>query len=52
MPKPIFKRVSMTLDLETIRKCKALAVEKAQSVSSFVRLLISDAYEEASAAKK
>ena len=43
---------SMTLDLETIRKCQALANEKGQSVSAFVRLLVSEAYEEATAAKK
>jgi hypothetical protein len=42
MAKPVFKRVSMTLDPETIRKCRALANEKA------FRLLISQAYNEAS----
>jgi hypothetical protein len=50
MAKPVFKRVSMTLDTETIRKCRALANEKSQSVSALVRLLIGEAYEEASTA--
>jgi hypothetical protein len=48
MAKPVFKRISMTLDLRTIERCKKLAAEKGQSVSAFVRLLVSKAYDEAS----
>lgn len=49
MTKIVFKRCSLTLDLATIERCKHLAAEKGQSVSAFVRLLVSRAYEEASA---
>lgn len=42
----------MTLDYETIRKCRALADEAGQSVSSLIRYLVGEAYEEATAAKK
>jgi hypothetical protein len=52
MAKPVFKRVSMTLDLETIRKCRTLANEKAQSVSAFVRYLVAEAFQETVAAKE
>jgi hypothetical protein len=52
MAKPIYKHVSMTLDPETIRKCRALANETAQSVSSLIRYLVGGAYEEATADKK
>ena len=52
MAKIIFKRCSLTLDTETIRKSKELANQKAQSVSSFVRYLVGQAYEEATAAKR
>jgi hypothetical protein len=45
MTKPIFKRCSLTLDTETIRKSRELANQKAQSVSSFVRLLVRQAYD-------
>jgi len=47
MTKIVYRRVSMTLDPETIRKCRALANEKGQSVSAFVRLLVNEAYERA-----
>jgi hypothetical protein len=50
MAKIIFKRCSLTRDTETIRKSKELANQKAQSVSSFVRYLVGEAYEEAGAA--
>ena len=52
MAKIIFKRCSLTLDTETIRKSKELANQKAQSVSSFVRYLVGEAYEEAAATKR
>ena len=52
MAKIVFKRCSLTLDLATIERCKRLAAEKGQSVSAFVRLLVSEANEEATAAKK
>ena len=52
MAKIIFKRCSLTLDTETIRKSKELANQKAQSVSSFVRYLVGEAYEQAAAAKR
>jgi hypothetical protein len=42
MTKVVYKRCSLTLDTETIRK----------SVSSFVRYLVGQAYEEATAAKR
>jgi hypothetical protein len=47
MTKVVYKRCSLTLDTETIRKSKELANQKAQSVSSFVRYLVGQAYEEA-----
>jgi len=47
-----YKRVSVTLDPETIRKCRALANKTAQSVSSLIRYLVGGAYEEATADKK
>jgi len=50
--KTIFKRVSMTLDHQTIRKCRTLADQQGQSVSSFIRYLVRDAYEKALAAAK
>jgi len=40
MTKIVYKRCSLTLDTETIRKSKELANQKAQSVSSFVRYLV------------
>jgi len=46
----VYKRCSLTLDTETIRKSKELANQKAQSVSSFVRYLVGQAYEEQTAA--
>jgi hypothetical protein len=52
MTKTVYKRCSLTLDLATIERCKQLAAEKAQSVSAFVRLLVGEAYEEASATKE
>jgi hypothetical protein len=52
MTKVVYKRCSLTLDTETIRKSKELANQKAQSVSSFVRYLVGQAYEEATAAKR
>jgi hypothetical protein len=52
MAKIIFKRCSLTLDTETIRKSKELANQKAQSVSSFVRYLVGQAYEEQTAARR
>jgi hypothetical protein len=48
----VYKRCSLTLDTETIRKSKELASQKAQSVSSFVRYLLGQAYEEAVAARR
>ena len=48
MTRTVYKRCSMTLDLGTIRKCKLLAAEKGQSVSSLVRYLVGEAYDEAS----
>jgi hypothetical protein len=50
--KIVYKRVSVTLDPETIRKCRSLANEAAQSVSSLIRYLVGGAYEEATADKK
>ena len=44
MKKMVFKRVSMTLDLATAQKCRELASQKGQSVSSFVRYLVVEAY--------
>jgi hypothetical protein len=52
MTKVVYKRCSLTLDTETIRKSRELANQKAQSVSSFVRYLVGQAYEKATAAKK
>jgi hypothetical protein len=43
MTKVVYKRCSLTLDTETIRKNKELANQKAQSVSSFVRYLVGQA---------
>jgi hypothetical protein len=51
-PKLIYKHVSMTLDVETIRKCRSLANRKGQSVSSLIRYLVCGAYEKATAAKR
>jgi hypothetical protein len=48
MTKVVYKRCSVTLDLGTIEKCKELASEKGQSVSSLVRYLVGEAYDEAS----
>jgi hypothetical protein len=42
----------MTLDVETIRKCRSLANRKGQSVSSLIRYLVCGAYEKATAAKR
>ena len=50
MTRVVYKRCNLTLDTETIRKSKELANQKAQSVSSFVRYLVGEAYEEAAAA--
>jgi hypothetical protein len=36
MAKIVFKRCSLTLDLATIERCRKLAAEKGQSVSSLV----------------
>jgi hypothetical protein len=52
MAKPIYKRCSLTLDLGTIEKCKELASEKGQSVSSLIRYLVGEASEEATAVKR
>jgi hypothetical protein len=52
MTRVVYKRCSLTLDTETIRKSKELANQKAQSVSSFVRYLVGQAYEEQTAAKR
>jgi hypothetical protein len=51
MTNVVYKRCSITLDLGTIRKCKELASEKGQSVSSLIRYLVFGAYAEARAAK-
>jgi hypothetical protein len=48
MKRTVYKRCSLTLDLGTIAKCKQLAAEKGQSVSSLVRYLVGEAYDEAS----
>ena len=45
-----YRRCSITLDLGTIEKCKELASEKGQSVSSLIRYLVFGAYAEARAA--
>jgi hypothetical protein len=47
----VFRRISMTFDLKTVQKCRELANEKGQSVSSLVRYLIREAHEKATAAK-
>jgi hypothetical protein len=52
MTRVVYKRCSLTLDTETIRKSKELANQKAQSVSSFVRYLVGQAYEEQTAAMR
>jgi hypothetical protein len=52
MTKVVYKRCSITLDLGTIEKCKELAGEKGQSVSSLIRYLIFGAFEEATAARR
>ena len=39
MTKIVYKRCTMTLDLSTTQKCRELAEEKGQSVSSFIRYL-------------
>jgi hypothetical protein len=52
MAKIVFKRCSLTLDLATIERCKRLAAEKGQSVSSLVRYLVAEACEHATAAKR
>ena len=44
MKQMVFKRVSTTLDLATAQKCRELASQKGQSVSSFVRYLVVEAY--------
>jgi hypothetical protein len=51
MKRMIFKRFSMTLDIATAQKCKELANQKGQSVSSLVRYLVAEAYDKASLAK-
>ncbi len=51
MTKAAYKRCSVTLDLATIDKCKELAGEKGQSVSSFIRYVIGHVYDEAVGAK-
>jgi hypothetical protein len=45
MTKPVFRRCSLTLDTETIRKGRELAEQTVQSVSSLVRLLVRQAYD-------
>jgi len=52
MTKIVYKRVSITLDLRTIERCRKLAAEKGQSVSALVRLLVSEAFQETVAAKE
>jgi hypothetical protein len=52
MTKVVYKRCSITLDLGTIEKCKELASEKGQSVSSLIRYLVFGAYEDTRAAKR
>jgi hypothetical protein len=44
MKKPIFVHVTMTLDLGTAEKVRALAVERDNSVSGLVRELIQAAW--------
>ena len=52
MTKIVYKRCSLTLDLATIERCKKLVAEKGQSVSSLVRYLVAEAFEEMVAAKE
>ena len=52
MTKVVYKRCSVTLDLATIEKCKELASEKGQSVSSLIRYLVWGAYAEGIAGKR
>jgi hypothetical protein len=52
MTKIVYKRCTMTLDLATTWKCKELAEEKGQSVSSLIRYLVGEAYDKAQASKK
>jgi hypothetical protein len=52
MTRVVYKRCSVTLDLGTIEKCRELASEKGQSVSSLIRYLIFGAFEEAAVAKR
>ena len=52
MTKIVYKRCSLTLDLATIERCKKLVAEKGQSVSSLVRYLVAEAFEEMVAARE
>jgi hypothetical protein len=40
MKKPVYIRVTMTLDSITVQKAKALATERASTVSALVRDLV------------
>ena len=40
MKKPIFVRVTMTLDTSTVQKAKTLATERVSTVSALVRDLV------------
>ncbi len=42
--KPVFKRASLSLDISTIEKCKEIANEKSQSVSSLIRNIVGQIY--------
>lgn len=46
MTKTVYKRCSVTLDLGTIQRAKELSSAQGQSVSSVVRYLVGEAYEE------
>jgi hypothetical protein len=52
MKKPVYKRINVTLDDESLRKCRSLAVEKGQSVSSLIRYLVGEAHEKTMAVKR
>lgn len=52
MSKIVYKRCCLTLDLGTIRKCKELANDKGQTVSSLIRYIVGQIYEEAVGPKR
>ncbi len=42
----VFKRISLSLDQRTIDRCRELAQAKGQSVSSLVRYVIAQVYDD------